>query len=153
MQPTRLDEVIRLSIEKVRFMANARQVGIQFEPDAALPLISGDPDKLQAVVKYLLHNAVAFSKIGGLVQLDFGIVDDHLRLRVMDNGIGVDDQRLEAAAGEFANMNHGDIWSSSLGLPLIRYIIAAHGGWVDIQPRHESSGTVFSVYLPPLFDT
>lgn len=153
MQPTRLDEVIRLSIEKVRFMANARQVGIQFEPDAALPLISGDPDKLQAVVKYLLHNAVAFSKIGGLVQLEFGIVDDHLRLRVIDNGIGVDDQRLEAAAGEFANMNHGDIWSSSLGLPLIRYIIAAHGGWVDIQPRHESSGTVYSVYLPPLFDT
>ncbi len=152
MQPMRLDELIRQSIESVRSMANARQVRIQFEPDAALPPISGDPGKLQAVVKYLLHNAVAFNKIGSLVQLEFGIVDAHLRLRVMDTGLGVGAPGPADVVGEFKGMNHGDIWSSGLGLPLIRFVIAAHGGWVDIQPRPESSGTVFSIHLPPLVD-
>ncbi|MEL7435955.1 MAG: histidine kinase dimerization/phospho-acceptor domain-containing protein, partial [Chloroflexota bacterium] len=56
--PVRLDEIIQKAVRANRSVAQKHQVGVAVSLQTPLPLIMGDPVRLQMVIQNLLYNAV-----------------------------------------------------------------------------------------------
>lgn len=148
----RLDEITTSAIRNLRTMAEARRVKVEFNPDRTLPAVLGDEEQLLEAVQHLLHNAIKFNKIGGVVQLDCGIDGGNLYLRVVDTGVGIPDERLDQIWTGFKGLSrNGSSRGAGLGLALTRFIVLAHGGSVKAQSKY-GSGSVFSIHLPLVFE-
>ncbi len=147
-----MEDVAQNAIRKLTTMADARRVSIEFNAQTALPAVYGDAAQLQEAVQYLLHNAIKFNKIGGVVQLDCGVEGSNLYLRVIDTGVGIPEDRLEDIWNGLAGTGkNGSRRGTGLGLALTRFIIAAHGGYVETESKY-GSGSVFAFYLPLVFE-
>jgi signal transduction histidine kinase len=154
-QLVRMDDIAMAAVRKLKTMSEARRVTVEFNVQTALPMVLGDAEQLQEAVQHLLHNAIKFNKIGGVVQLDCGIEGSDLYLRVIDSGVGIPKDRLaEIWTGLNYPTNGNNRFNSnhvSVGLALTRFIIAAHGGRVESQSKY-GSGSVFAIYLPLVFE-
>jgi signal transduction histidine kinase len=146
-----LDEIAHNAIRNLKTMAEARRVRVEFEPNPLLPAVSGDARQLLEAVQHLLHNAIKFNKIGGIVQLDYGMAGSELYLRVIDTGVGIPKERLEKIWSGFTGLSRNGSRGTGLGLALTHFIIAAHGGHVEVQSKY-GAGSVFSIYLPLVFE-
>ncbi|MCP5097501.1 MAG: GAF domain-containing protein [Chloroflexi bacterium] len=151
-----MDNIAQSAIRKLKTMSDARRVTVEFNVQTALPAVLGDAGQLQEAIQHLLHNAIKFNKIGGIVQLDCGIEGSDLYLRVIDTGVGIPEERMASiwtglnAPDENGNGRSGNR-GVSMGLALTRFIVSAHGGRVDSQSKY-GSGSVFAIYLPLVFE-
>jgi len=138
-----------------RLMAGAgeeKNIRIETETEADLPLIRADEDKIAQVVINLVDNAIKFSSEGGVVRLRARGVPDLERVEVLviDQGRGIpaEDQenifekfwQAEAAEGEQRK-------GLGLGLALVKKIVEEHGGKVAISSE-PGRGTSISFTLP-----
>ena len=151
-QLVRLDELAQQAIRHLRTMAEARRVVVEFNASTPHTTVLGDAEQLLEAAQHLLHNAIKFNKIGGVVQVECGQAGGELFLRVVDTGVGIPPERLEEVWSGLAKLNtNGNGRSSSMGLALSRFIILAHGGRVDAQSKY-GAGSVFTLYLPLFFE-
>ncbi len=134
--------------------ARAEAGGITLSADVAgdLPCVFVDERAFKQIVLNLLSNAVKFTPPAGRVQLHARLErGGMLSLTVSDTGIGIADEDQQRVFENFGQGRH-DVASvdkgTGLGLPIVKGLIAAHGGSV----RLESSvgvGTSVTISLPP----
>ena len=151
-QLTRLDEIAQQAVRSLRTMAEARRVVVEFNANSPHTTVLGDTDQLLEAARHLLHNAIKFNKIGGVVQVECGLIGSELFLRVVDTGVGIPPERLESVWAGLSKLKaNGNGRSGGMGLALTRFIVLAHGGRVDAQSKY-GAGSVFTIYLPLFFD-
>jgi hypothetical protein len=153
MELGRLDlgAVVDAALETVRPAAEAKGVTLERSgSDEALP-VTGDAARLQQVVWNLVSNGIKFTPAGGRVEVTLGREGGSARLRVRDDGIGIDAaflphvfERFRQAAGGIAR-SHGGL---GLGLTIVRHLVEAHGGRVEAASGGQGAGACFSVELP-----
>ena len=119
-----------------------------------LPPIPADRRALQSVVRNLLANAMKFSAAGGDIRIAMSTIDGdrHVReveLRVDDQGCGIPAAELPQIFEPFfrgEGAQAGQVQGSGLGLSLVKEVVEAHGGKVDVVS--DPTGTSFRVRLP-----
>jgi len=148
-----LEEIIQRVIRNLTTMAEARRVNIEYEPERNLPPVLADTQQLQEAIQNLIHNAIKFNKIGGRVCLETGIEGSDLFLKIADTGVGIPEERLSTLwSGLTAlNANGGGKKRPSMGLALAHFIVAAHGGRMQVASQY-GAGSTFTLYLPLVFD-
>lgn len=108
-----------------------------------------DRDKLLQVLDNLLNNAIKYSPQGGTIRVGLECRDDHVALRVQDQGIGMTREQVDRIFNKFfrADPSNTAISGVGLGMPIAKHIVEAHGGTitVDSEPGH---GTTVTVVLP-----
>jgi signal transduction histidine kinase len=110
----------------------------------------GDWDKhrLEQVVTNLLSNALKFGAKKPIVVAVDGRVGDHVRLEVIDRGIGIPHDEQAFLFGRFRRAaperHYGGF---GLGLWLARQIVEAHGGTIGVTSE-PGEGATFTVDLP-----
>lgn len=118
----------------------------RFEVDAAAAQLVADRDRLSQVVDNLLRNAVTHG--AGQVRVEVRRQDDGddpaLVLRVADQGQGVPEEYRDAAFTRF--WHGGGQRGSGLGLSVVRGLVEAHGGVVDLADN--APGALVTVRLP-----
>ena len=130
----------------------ARGVQIAYaRPEAATSLVLGEGDRLAQVVRNLVDNAVSFSPEGGLVVVTVVRAGDRVLLRVDDAGPGIPRENREDIFRRFyterpENEDFGR--HSGLGLAIVRTIVEAHDGHIEVAEREDASGARFIVSLP-----
>lgn len=143
-----LDEIARKVQRQLNTMANARRVRIDFEAGPPVSPILGDEAQLTEAVQHLIHNAIKFNKIGGVVTIACGTVGSEVYLRISDTGVGIPIERLDTIWTGFPSLNaNGNGRKANLGLTLAHFIVIAHGGRVEAESQY-GAGSTFSIYLP-----
>lgn len=141
-----LGEVVRVyrtEIEKQGFVLDVHL-------DETVPQVMADADALWQCVMNLMSNAVKYSRDQKYVRIDLRRVNGNAQISVQDHGIGVapDEQvkifdKFYRAGDSLVHETKG----SGLGLSLVREIVRAHGGSVEVQSV-AGSGSTFTLVLP-----
>jgi signal transduction histidine kinase/CheY-like chemotaxis protein len=144
-------EVLNASLEVVQPAADAKDVRIDVDADAACGPIWADSARLQQIVWNLLTNAVKFSPNGGVVHVHVGRTETTVEIRVSDSGQGISRDFLPFVFEPFRQADgsmtrrHGGL---GLGLSIVRHLAEAHGGTVTVDSAGEGFGSTFAVRLP-----
>lgn len=112
--------------------------------------VRGDRNQLQQVISNLLSNARKHTAEGTHVTASLGFAEGGFaEIRISDNGEGIDPEFIDKIFDRFTRADvarSGDAGTTGLGLPIVRAIVEAHGGSIDVQSR--PGETVFQVLLP-----
>ena len=144
----RLDALVDEAVALLRPLAQQRQVMLRVSSSAQT--IIGDPDRLRELLSNLLFNGVAYNRPNGCVTVDVQRDGATVVLTVRDTGIGIDPDDLPRVfdrfyRGELARAREPA--GAGLGLALVHWIVAAHGGTVDCMSEPGRS-TEFVVRFP-----
>jgi two-component system sensor histidine kinase BaeS len=124
--------------------------GIAFESDIEPAPMHGDLRRLEQVVDNLLSNALRYTDPGGRVEL---YVRGGLRgavVEVRDTGIGISSQDLPHVFDRFWRSDRSRsraTGGSGIGLAVVRELVRAHHGHVELQSEL-GGGTTARVVLP-----
>ncbi|MFC7493690.1 MULTISPECIES: ATP-binding protein [unclassified Nocardioides] len=110
----------------------------------------GDFVRLVQVVENLVSNGIKFTPAGGRVDICLADQGAMAVVEVRDTGVGVPPEELNRLFERLYRGPHAianQVQGAGLGLPIVRAIVEAHGGWVDIQSE-VGVGTVVRVAIP-----
>jgi len=147
LQPVRLDEVVRDAIELFEFVAQEKQITLTtaLSPDL---VVRADRNRLRQVLVNLLDNAIKYSASGGRVEISAEARADEVMIVVTDTGTGIPAEEIPRI---WERLYRGDKSRSQrglgLGLSLVRAIIKAHGGSIEVQSS-VGKGSSFIIHLP-----
>lgn len=117
-------------------------------PESAVPLRC-DPLRIEQVVTNLISNAIKYSPEGGAVDVSLRRVGQETIIEVHDHGLGIsqDDQRRLFEPFRRLGLSREAIPGVGLGLFIVRRIVEAHGGRIDVESA-VGQGSTFRVILP-----
>ena len=131
--------------------ATGREIGLSLKESPPVPEALGDRMRCRQIVINLLSNAIKFTPVGGSVVVELALDDDdHVWLCVTDTGVGMTEGQLQLALTPFGQIRHGqgtESGGTGLGLPIVRSLIEAQNGALDIQSR-PGVGTRIAIRLP-----
>ena len=125
--------------------------GARLEVDlaAGLPKISGDADALTTVLVDLLDNAHKYTGDDKHVILRAHPDGGKVRFEVQDNGVGLSRRAARKVFDRFYQVDQSlsrRAGGCGLGLSIVRFIVAAHGGSVSVSSQ-PGRGSTFTVSL------
>jgi signal transduction histidine kinase len=148
--PVDMCALVKQAVVTTAEMFKERQIAVELQLPATVPVLMADPDRLMQVMLNLLSNAAKFVPVpGGRVGVSLTCDDTGVTVAVKDNGPGVAAEQQGLVferfrqGGEATNRPQG----TGLGLPISREIVAHFGGrlWLESTPP---DGACFSFYLP-----
>jgi heavy metal sensor kinase len=123
-----------------------RRLEIRTSVDEGLT-VTADRDRLRQVLANLLDNAVKYTPSGGTITVSARPDGDAVRIEVTDTGIGIPPHDLPRI---WERLYRGDQSRTErglgLGLSLVRAIVAAHHGTVEVRSQ-PGQGSTFVVRL------
>lgn len=116
-------------------------------PDHEL-LVRCDPLRIEQVVTNLVSNAIKYSPGRDAVEISLGCERGRAVLRVRDHGIGIsaEDQRRLFEPFRRSGLSQEGIPGVGLGLYVVREIVEAHGGRIEVESA-PGRGSTFTVTL------
>jgi signal transduction histidine kinase len=114
----------------------------------ALPVVSGDPVQLRAVVQNLIANAAKFVQPGVAPKIEVSAapVAGGWRIEVADHGIGISPEHRERVFEPLARIDQS-IAGCGIGLATVRRVIDSHGGRIGLAET-PGGGTTAWFELP-----
>ena len=112
--------------------------------------VVGDPQRLTTVLRNLAINAVKFSQPGGRVEVRLAVDGTHGVIEVQDQGGGLEADELPQvfeALYRTPSAVANQIPGAGLGLPIVKGIVEAHAGQVQVESE-PGLGTTVAVRLP-----
>jgi signal transduction histidine kinase len=109
-----------------------------------------DPDRLMQAIQNLLDNAIKFSPQDEVVTLMYWGTEGEVTLTVHNKGPPIPPEVLPHIFDAFSQGNQEastQRGSVGLGLYIVREIVTAHSGSIDVRST-EADGTTFTVRLP-----
>ncbi|MBE9463771.1 ATP-binding protein [Dyadobacter subterraneus] len=138
-------------------VAQSKQILFEKPQSHFTQMVYFDADKIEKIVTNLLSNAFKFTPENGRVKVDvtYQIQPSDLsassaRITITDNGIGIDPVRLPRIFDRFYQIDSGrrrDHEGTGIGLALVKELVSALGGTIDVKSA-PGSGSTFTVVLP-----
>jgi len=103
--------------------------------------------KLRTIIYNLINNAIKFKATERQPQIvvTTNKEDDFIVISVKDNGIGIDESKLDAIFSKYYRLENA-IEGSGIGLYLVKEIVSNAGGKILVKSQ-PGTGTEFQVYL------
>jgi len=117
-------------------------------PPAAVE-IWADRERVHQIVFNLLHNAIKYTPEYGRIWLHCTSDPDYAVITVEDTGIGISAELLPVIFDLFTqeNPSHSE-GGFGVGLSLVKDLVDAHQGFVEVSCDGKGKGAVFAVRLP-----
>ena len=149
--PVQLSAIVREGVDEMRPSAEAKGIMIAADIDATAGPILGDSTRLKQILTNLLSNAIKFTNEGGRIDITLERLDGHARLRVRDNGVGIDPAVLPHIFERFKQADSSNIRTHSglgLGLAIVHHLVREHSGSVKAESNGQGKGATFIVDFP-----
>ena len=148
---------IKQSIEFFRTNAERKQIEIELNLLNSIPkTIISDPLRIRQVLNNLLSNAIKFSAIDSQVKVnvEYFNADQMLKVSVIDNGIGIPNNKLKHIFDSFTqadNSSTRQYGGTGLGLAISSNLTALLGGEINVDSTLGVGSTfTFSIAAPAI---
>jgi two-component system, NtrC family, sensor kinase len=139
-----VEEVVEDALRIAKFYKGGKYRNIQSKFGNDLPLLRGVKEQFVQIVFNLVLNAIDATDKGGEITISAHRSGGSICLEVQDNGTGISlENQARLFSPYFTTKPHG----TGLGLFVIRRIVEAHGGHVEVRSAL-GNGTIFHVCLP-----
>jgi len=128
------------------FRPLAEEKGLSLRLGAVPGAVVTDPGLLRSVMQNFLTNAVRYTERGGIL-IGVRRRGDMWRIDVVDTGVGIEADKVEAIFGEFTRLGQVEVEGLGLGLALVERIARLLDGRIDVASR-PGHGSRFSLLLP-----
>lgn len=144
-----MNALLDKSVSKFKSQHPARKLSVEVDGD--LPAVQGDPILVRRVIDNLLDNAHKYSK-GGDDRIDVRATTEGeaILVEVKDRGVGIARADLDRVFEPFFRADRSRTRTTGglgLGLALVKRVVDAHGGTIDIESE-VAVGTCVRVRLP-----
>jgi len=144
-----LPSLIDQTLYELMPLAESRDIKLKNET-GTLPFVAMDTERIKQVLRNLIGNALKFTPRGGAIRVVAGIIDDGVRVSVVDTGVGIPKEHIHGIFEKFRQVSPADsrrLQGTGLGLAIAKHIVQAHGGkiWVESEEGH---GSTFAFVLP-----
>jgi signal transduction histidine kinase/FixJ family two-component response regulator len=150
-KPVQLEDLLGNIVNFLNTRAkNKKQVLSLERPEQPLPTIKADPLALESIFGNLITNAINYTQEGGSITVRVDSAGINLRIRVIDNGFGIEARYLDKIFDRFFRVKNDHtrfITGTGLGLPIVKGLVEALNGRISVESEPEK-GTTFTVLLP-----
>ncbi len=151
-KPVRLHELLEDAFQNVAQSRGDKDLEFDLDIPREMSLVSIDKDLFRIAINNLLTNAIKYSKPGGKVSLIATDEKDSIKIRIVDEGYGIDPQDQKYIFDKFFRSNAEPIRNQEghgLGLSLARQIIRMHHGELSFTSQLDR-GSEFVITLERL---
>jgi signal transduction histidine kinase len=148
-RPLMLRPLLQRVVQRRRDAAWQHQFVVECADD--LPLVLGDPRRLEQILENLLENARKYST-GGSIRLTAQRVGDQVEVAVNDQGQGIPSELVDRVFERFYRIDNSlsrGTGGTGLGLSICRGLVEAHGGQIRVK-QTSAQGTTIAFTLPAL---
>jgi len=148
--PIQISDTINLTVAKLHSLSRKKGVLIKGKIPTKLPLVLGDPQRLEQVFTNLIGNAIKFTPQKGQVLISAKTTLNSIVISIADTGIGIPPEELDRIFGKFYQVEEHSTRSaegSGLGLHISRQLISKHQGKIWAKSKI-GKGSTFFVELP-----
>ena len=134
----------------VASIASKNNIILNIVVDEKLSIVKADIRKFKQILFNLISNAIKFSPQGGTVTIDAKRVDDHVRIAIIDTGIGISDEDQKKLFKSFVQIDSStsrQFAGTGLGLALVKQFVEMHGGKIRIESE-PGKGSTFIFTMP-----
>jgi signal transduction histidine kinase len=150
--PQRIDtaKMVDEILGSLQYQIVQRQVTVHVGP---LPVVRGDPVRLNQVFSNLIDNAIKYMKAAGEARIDIGCeaTGDGYRFFVRDTGLGIRPEDRAKVFRLFTRLGANGIPGEGIGLAAVKKIVEKHGGQIWVESEL-GAGSTFSFTLPQPVD-
>ncbi len=141
-----ISTLIERVVDMYQFVAEEKNIRIHMDVSKEC-YAAVDPERISQAVANLLDNAIKFTPSAGVVCLEVRQIENKINIKIQDEGDGISAEELPRI---WERLYRGDQSRSQkglgLGLNLVKAIIEAHDGNVEVQSE-PGKGSIFNVVL------
>ncbi|MDP2690745.1 MAG: ATP-binding protein [Deltaproteobacteria bacterium] len=111
--------------------------------------VKGDREGLMEVFTNIVENAIKYNRPNGRIDIEVRESGPHAAVVIQDTGIGIPPEEKDKIFDRFyrVDASRGVTVGSGLGLSIVRTIVEAHGGEVNVTSE-PGVGSAFHILLP-----
>jgi len=150
LEPVKGDQLLGDVVEVVRPRAQGKKIELKYEPSSKEWWVNIDLDQMRVVLTNIVDNAVKYTPEGGRVTVSSSASGSLAKVEVADTGIGIAAEDLPNIFDRFFRVRGKatrGITGSGIGLSLVKEVVEAHNGFIDVKSRPEQ-GTNFTISMP-----
>lgn len=143
-------EMINSALNNIALPVNEKQGRLEVSLEAQKDIIMADEVHFTNLINNLLDNAVKYSKENLLIKLHTENAGNHIRIRIEDNGIGMNKETLNRIFEKFFRAHTGNIHNVKgfgLGLSYVKTMVDAHKGTIKADSTL-GKGSSFVITIP-----
>ena len=141
-------ELILSSINDLKYLANDKNIKINFCTKINKPYIEIDILEIKRVINNLLSNAIEYSYNNNCIDINLESKNNSFIFEIKDYGIGINTENLNNIFEEYMTLaKQYKKTGFGLGLNICKKIIEQHNGEISINSKY-GSGTSIKFQLP-----
>ncbi len=130
--------------------ATSRNISLEFVARPDDLKICVDKTKFKQILHNLVNNALKFTPENGHVNIDAKKSGNITEISVMDNGIGIPEEKLDVIFEPFKQVDSSlsrNYGGTGLGLMIVKKFVEMHGGEISVKSEL-TKGSTFTIILP-----
>jgi len=150
LEPTKGHDIIKDIVEIATPQADSKNITINYRPCGEDWWFNVDYDYIRTAFMNIISNAVKYTPDGGTLDIQTSVNGGLANLIVKDSGIGINEKDLPHIFDRFFRVKGKatrHITGSGLGLSLVKEVVDAHQGYIDVYSTPDV-GTTFTLSFP-----
>ena len=145
-----LSELAEIIVEEQGISAEEKGITLETDIQSEI-LLRADETMMMRLFINLISNSITYGKPGGHTLVTLSADETEITGSVQDDGIGIPADKLDKIWQRFYQVDpartSGSGSGSGLGLPMVKWIVQAHGGRIEVA-SHLGEGTCFTFHFP-----
>jgi len=146
-KPVHANELINAAVNNIKLPLAEKNGKLEINLKATNDLIMADEVHVINIINNLLDNAIKYSKDNLVIKLSTQNFNNHIHIKIEDNGIGMNKETLNRIFEKFYRAHTGNIHNVKgfgLGLSYVKSIVDAHKGKIKAE-SNLGKGSCFTI--------
>ncbi|SHK52593.1 Signal transduction histidine kinase [Clostridium cavendishii DSM 21758] len=141
--------VEEITLSTAKYVENMNRE-IIFDTEIEEKIMAIDEEKMERILLNLISNAIKFTDVNGVIEVNIYDRITYIVIEVKDNGRGIPESELSNIFERFKQVDpllSRSHEGSGIGLSMVKSLVEMHKGEIRVESKYKE-GTNFKIYLP-----